>query len=129
MNRRLGRAFAGLIVVGLVVAAPACGDDGGDDRLSQSEFLEQANQISTSTTYGSAVPAALLFSLLTVLDRVVPGLFGWLERGAVDVALYLNGLSFIVSGIVIAGLAGIPRGPADSHGEGNLVAAIVHGWK
>lgn len=91
--------------------------------------LEQANQISTSTTYGSAVPAALLFSLLTVLDRVVPGLFGWLERGAVDVALYLNGLSFVVSGIVIAGLVGIPRGPADSHGEGNLVAAIVHGWK
>jgi dTMP kinase len=90
--------------------------------------LEAANQVSLATTYGSAVPAALLFSLLTVIDRVVPGLMGVFERGAVDVALYLNGLSFIVSGLVIATLHQIPRGPADVHGEGNLVAAVLHGW-
>lgn len=91
--------------------------------------LEQANQISTATTYGSAVPAALFFSLLTVLDRVVPGLFGGLERGAVDVALLLNGLSFIVSGLVIANIHAIPRGPADVHDEGSIVSVVVRGWK
>jgi dTMP kinase len=53
---------------------------------------------------------------------------GVFERGAVDVALYLNGLSFIVSGLVIATLHAIPRGPADVHGEGNVVAAVLHGW-
>jgi dTMP kinase len=90
--------------------------------------LEAANQISLATTYGSAVPAALLFSLLTVVDRVAPGLMGVFERGAVDVALYLNGLSFVVSGLVIATLHAIPRGPADVHGEGNVVAAVLHGW-
>jgi dTMP kinase len=90
--------------------------------------LEAANQISLATTYGSAVPAALLFSLLTVVDRVAPGLMEVFERGAVDVALYLNGLSFIVSGLVIATLHAIPRGPADLHGEGNVVAAVLHGW-
>ncbi len=90
--------------------------------------LEEANQISLATTYGSAVPAAAVFSLLTVLDRVVPGLMDLFERGAVDVALYLNGLSFVVSGVVIASLRTIPRGPADVHGEGNLVAAVLHGW-
>ncbi len=90
--------------------------------------LEQANQISVSTTYGSAVPAAAFFSLLTLTDRVVPALFGWLERGAIDVALYLNGLSFIVSGIVIAALHGIPRGPADTGGSANPLTAIVQGW-
>jgi dTMP kinase len=90
--------------------------------------LEAANQISLATTYGSAVPAAGLFSLLTVLDRVAPGLMGVFERGAVDVALYLDGLSFIVSGLVIASLHQIPRGPADVHGEGNLVSAVLQGW-
>ena len=90
--------------------------------------LEQANQISIATTYGSAVPAAALFSLLTVVDRVAPGLMGVFELGAIDVALYFNGLSFIVSGLVIARIREIPRGPADTHGEGSMVAAVVEGW-
>jgi dTMP kinase len=90
--------------------------------------LESANQISLATTYGSAVPAALLFSLLTMLDRVVPGLMGPFDRGAVDAALYLNGASFILSGLIIASLHAIPRGPADVHGEGNLVSAVLQGW-
>ena len=90
--------------------------------------LESANQISLATTYGSAVPAAALFSLLTVFDRVAPGVMGVFERGAVDVALYLNGISFIVSGLVIASLTAIPRGPADVHGEGNMIAAVIQGW-
>ena len=91
-------------------------------------LLESANQISLATTYGSAVPAAALFSLLTLLDRVVPGLMGGLELGAVAVALYLNGLSFIVSGVVISRIREIPRGPADAHGESNLVGVVVRGW-
>ncbi len=91
-------------------------------------LLEQANQISIATTYGSAVPAAVLFALLTALDRVVPGLMGWLDRGAVDVSLYVNGLSFIVSGIVIARLRGIPSGPAAHAEEGSVWRVIGNGW-
>ncbi len=90
--------------------------------------LEAANQLSLATTYGSAVPAAALFSLLTLGERLVPGLWSVTERGAVDVALYLNGISFLVSGLVIARIHGIPRGPADTHGEGGLVAAVLQGW-
>ena len=96
--------------------------------LVERHQLEAANQISLATTYGSAVPAAAIFSLLTVVDRVAPGLMRFVDRGAVDVALYLNGLSFIVSGVIIARLRQIPRGPADVHGEANLVGAVVHGW-
>jgi dTMP kinase len=90
--------------------------------------LEEANQVSLATTYGTAVPAAALFALLTAVDRIVPGLMGMFDRGAIDVALYLNALSFIASGVVIAFIHQIPRGPADAHGEGNAVAAILHGW-
>jgi dTMP kinase len=92
------------------------------------ERLEAANQLSLATTYGSAVPAAALFSLLTVAERLAPALFGGAERGAVDVALYLDGLSFLLSGLVIARIHGIPRGPADVHGEGGLVSAVLQGW-
>jgi dTMP kinase len=91
-------------------------------------LLEQANQISIATTYGSAVPAAALFALLTALDRVAPSVMGWLDRGAVDVSLYVNGLSFIVSGIVIARLTGIPSGPAAHADEGSVWRVIGNGW-
>jgi dTMP kinase len=95
--------------------------------LVPARHLEAANQVGLATTYGSAVPAALLFSLLTAVDRVAPGLMGVFPLGAIDVALYLNGLSFIVSGLVIATLHGIPKGPADVHSEG-LFAVVLHGW-
>ncbi len=91
--------------------------------------LESANAISTTTTYASAVPAAALFALLTTVDRIFPSLLGFLDRGAVDLALLLNGVSFIVSGLVIATLHQIPRGPADAHGETGLVGAVLHGWR
>lgn len=91
------------------------------------EQLEPANQISLATTYGSAVPAAALFSLLTLVDRVAPGVMGLFERGAVDVALYLNGLSFLASGVVIAGLRQIPRGPAAVEHQG-VLTAVLDGW-
>lgn len=91
--------------------------------------LEQANAISTTTTYASAVPAAALFALLTTVDRIFPSSMGFLERGAVDLALLLNGVSFIVSGLVIATLHQIPRGAADVHGETNLIGAVLHGWR
>src|SRR4051794_22932035 len=91
-------------------------------------LLEPANQLSLATTYGSAVPAALLFSALTALDRTVPTLMGPLGRGAIDVAIYLDGLSFIVSGIVIARLPEIPRGASDKGDGAGLVQVILRGW-
>ncbi len=115
-----------LVEVVSLVWGPA--KDATVPNLVPRDRLEAANQLSLATTYGSAVPAAALFSLLTVSERLLPGLWGVTERGAVDVALYLNGLSFLLSGLVIARIADIPRGPADVHGEGGLVAAVLQGW-
>jgi dTMP kinase len=115
-----------LVEVVSLVWGPA--KDATVPNLVPPERLEAANQLSLATTYGSAVPAAALFSLLTVGERLVPSVWGFTERGAVDVALYLDGLSFLVSGLVIARIHGIPRGPADTHGEGGLVAAVLEGW-
>jgi dTMP kinase len=90
-------------------------------------LLEGANAVSTAATYGSAVPAAAFFAALTSLDRLAPGVLGW-AGGAVDVSLLVNGVTFIVSGLIIATLRDIPQGPAHAEGESNLVRAILHGW-
>src|SRR5919112_1165040 len=76
--------------------------------------LEAANQVSLATTYGSALPAAAIFAGLTLLDKFYRSVFEWFGNGPVDLALYFNAISFVVSGIVISRLHDTPRGPADT---------------
>ncbi len=91
------------------------------------ERLEAANQISLATTYGSALPAAALFTALTLADKLYSNLFGWFHRGPVDLAIYFDALSFVVSGVVIAFLRHIPRGPADVEHGSSAVRVILDG--
>ncbi|MGZ4427525.1 MAG: dTMP kinase [Nocardioidaceae bacterium] len=91
--------------------------------------LEAANQLSLATTYGSALPAAAIFTGLTLVDHLYQNIFQWFDRGPIDLALYFNAISFIVSGIVITTLKHIPRGPADVESEGNAFRIVVDGWK
>ncbi len=91
--------------------------------------LEAANQVSLATTYGSALPAALMFSGLTLVDHLYSNLFSFFDRGPIDLALYFNAVTFMVSGLVIATLKHIPRGPADTDGDGTVWAVVVEGWR
>ncbi|MGA9746318.1 MAG: dTMP kinase [Nocardioides sp.] len=91
--------------------------------------LEAANQISLATTYGSALPAAALFTGLTLVDKLYRNLFDVFDRGPIDLAIYVNGVTFIVSGVVIATLKTIPRGPADHDAEATVWSVIIDGWK
>ncbi|HSE04404.1 MAG TPA: dTMP kinase [Methylomirabilota bacterium] len=90
--------------------------------------LEAANQISLATTYGSALPAAAIFTGLTLVDKLYRNLFDWFPNGPIDLALYFNGLSFIISGLVISTLKHIPRGPAAT-GPENAIAVVLDGWR
>ena len=91
--------------------------------------LEAANQISLATTYGSALPAAAIFTGLTLVDKLYRNVFDWFDRGPIDLAIYVNGVTFIVSGVVIATLKHIPRGPADVDTGDTVWSVIVDGWK
>ncbi|MGH3370673.1 MAG: dTMP kinase, partial [Nocardioidaceae bacterium] len=92
--------------------------------------LEAANQISLATTYGSALPAAAIFTGLTLVDKLYRSLFEDFPNGPIDLAIYFNGVSFIVSGVVIAMLKDIPRGPATGRDyEGSALRVVVEGWK
>ncbi len=119
--------FVVTVLVELVSVVWGPAKDATLPNLVEPRQLEQANQISLATTYGSALPAAGIFAGLTFADRVWPDLMSWLERGAIDLALYANGLSFVVSGIVILGLHAIPRGAAAA-GEASVLKVITEGW-
>ncbi|MDP3711665.1 MAG: dTMP kinase [Mycobacteriales bacterium] len=75
--------------------------------------LERANQVSLFATYGSAPVAAGIFAALGVLSRNV------LEARPVDLALYVNAGTFLVSAAVIAGLR------IDSPGEGRRDSGLT----
>ena len=91
--------------------------------------LEAANQVSLATTYGSALPAAAIFAGLTLVDKFYRHVFDGFMGGPIDLALYFNALTFIISGIVISRLKHIPSGPASVEGDGNAFRVIVDGWK
>jgi dTMP kinase len=65
------------------------------------EKLEQANQLSLLTTYGSAPVAALVFSMLTLFTGVLARAFPFLTTNKVDLALYFDAATFLVSAITI----------------------------
>ncbi|HEV8055625.1 MAG TPA: dTMP kinase [Nocardioidaceae bacterium] len=93
------------------------------------ERLEAANQLSLATTYGSALPAAGIFTLLTLSTRGINSLFADLDLSSVDVALYGNAVSYLISGLVIATIREIPRGPAVAPSEQRSAwRTVVDGW-
>jgi dTMP kinase len=96
--------------------------------LVPKDKLEAANQISIATTYGSALPAAGLFIVLSLSTNALNSSLGWLDN-PVTLSLYLNAASFIVSGLVIATLHDIPRGPAIAAEDRQGIVAVIHdGW-
>ena len=64
--------------------------------------------MSLFAAYGSAPVAAIIFSLLSISATAVGAALGLENYTAVDLALYLNAISFFVSAITIARLE-IPK--------------------
>jgi dTMP kinase len=92
--------------------------------------LMAANQIGLATSYGSALPGAIIFVILTGIGRAFPTVFAWTPRGAVDVAIYFDGLSYIISAVAIWGITSIPKGPAAAgDSNSNVLRVVVDGWK
>ena len=110
-----------LVEVVSLVWGPA--KDATVPNLVPPEQLEAANQISLATTYGSALPAAALFAVLTLVDRVWPAVMDWVGRCGRRRAVLQRRCRFVVSGLVIARCTTIPRGPAAGTTRSSVVAA------
>ncbi|GAB3400349.1 bifunctional MFS transporter/dTMP kinase [Flindersiella endophytica] len=106
--------------------------DAAVPNLVPRERLAAANQISLATTYGSALPAAALFTLLSLLNKTIERLLGGLGS-TVDLALYFNALTFLIGALVVAGLREVsgrplPHTPGED-GQSNMLRSILDGWK
>ena len=96
-------------------------------------LLEQANQLSLLTTYGTAPVAALLFAALASVSNVLGALLPSMASPEADVALYLNGLTFFIAAIVIAGLP-IPKHKPSKDSESDtrdsgILRSVWTGWR
>jgi dTMP kinase len=90
--------------------------------------LEAANQLSLITTYGSALPAAAVFTAITLLAKGVEATTGSLGADSIDVAVYLNAVTFAISAVAIVSVAEIGRAERTHERHPTLWRTMVEGW-
>jgi dTMP kinase len=72
------------------------------------ERLESANQLTLVATYGSAVVAAGLFALLSLVSRALGSGVSYFATGPVDLALYVNAATFLFAAATVYRLRELP---------------------
>jgi len=99
--------------------------------LVRKDQLESANQVSLVTTYGiTPVAAALVFSLLALLTRVLADRFEFFSANRVDLALYINAVTFLVSALTVLGIRRISgRSAGTSPPTDGVVRLVIQGWE
>jgi dTMP kinase len=103
--------------------------DAAVPNMLRKDQLEPANQLSLVTTYGlTPVLAAIVFAVLTTLGTQLSDHLPSVD--AVDLALYLNALTFLVAAVVIWNLPSISgRRAAGATGkQGSFFGSLRHGF-
>jgi dTMP kinase len=97
--------------------------DASVPNLVPPDKLEEANQYSLFTTFGTAPVAGLVFGLLALVGRA-------LGSDQVNLALYFNAATFAVSAVTVYALRELPKRKASARISAPSVAkAIWEGWK
>jgi dTMP kinase len=99
--------------------------DASVPNLVPRDKLEQANQLSLLTTYGTAPVAALLFAVLALVTRALGSHSAYFT---IDLALYFNAATFIVSAITVFMLREIRRARGQISSP-SVAKAIWEGWQ
>ena len=115
-----------LIEIVSLVWGPA--KDASVPNLVPRHRLEVANQLSLITTYGSALPAAVIFTAITLIANAVEAATGGLGISSIDVAVYLNAVTFAVSALAIVSVAEIGRAARTHEDHPTLWRTMVEGW-
>ena len=107
--------------------------DASVPNLVPPDKLEQANQFSLLGTFGPAPIAGLFFGLLALVSRSLGSISPYLSTGQVsqiNLALYFNAATFIVSAITIYMLHEIPKRQVSEHISAPSVAKTIwEGWR
>ena len=92
--------------------------------------LESANQVSLLAAYGTAPIAAILFSILTLLSSAIAAISPLIPSNSIDIALYINAISFLFAAWTVFGIKEIPKGAAaKSDNSPNVGQSLIQGWK
>ncbi|HTR69215.1 MAG TPA: dTMP kinase [Mycobacteriales bacterium] len=98
-------------------------------------LLESANQLNLVTTYGFGAVAALVFSALAFLNRALAHDVSFFRTNPVNLALYIDALTFLISALTIVNLTQIagprPNGTAalESGDQVGLFTSITEGLR
>jgi dTMP kinase len=92
--------------------------------------LESANQVSLLAAYGTAPIAAALFAILALFSNALGSFMPSFAGNAVDIALYINALSFAFAAYTIWGIHEIPKIKEEKKGtEASVAKSLWQGWK
>jgi dTMP kinase len=98
--------------------------------LVPKEKLESANQVSLFAAYGTAPIAAALFAILSLLSTAIATAFPGFSGTSVDIALYINAISFAFSAWTIYNLREIPkRKRTGMKAENSVGKSLIEGYK
>ncbi len=104
--------------------------DASVPNLVPADKLEQANQYSLFATFGTAPVAGVIFGLLSLVSRAMVSMSHYFATDRVNLALYFNSATFIVSALTVYALREIPKRQASAHISAPSVAKTIwEGWK
>jgi dTMP kinase len=107
--------------------------DASVPNLVEPDQLEEANQLSLLTTYGTAPVAALLFVVLAWVSKALGAAahyFTNAANGQVNLALYFNAATFAVSAVTVYSLREISRsGTSGRISAPSVLKSIWEGWR
>ena len=99
--------------------------------LVPKDKLERANQLSLLTTYGTALPAAGLFSVLALVSEGISRVTTLFPHASnVDLALYFNAASYFISALTVYFIREIPkRNASGTISVPSVFRSIWEGWQ
>jgi len=96
--------------------------DASVPNLVPPDKLEQANQLSLFTTYGTAPVAGLLFTVLALISQA-------LSTSQYDLALYFNAATFLVSALTVFMLRELRSRRREVISAPSVLRSIWEGWR
>ena len=104
--------------------------DASVPNLVPPDKLEEANQYSLFTTFGTAPVAGLVFTLLSLVSRALGNISHYFTTNPVNLALYFNAVTFVVSALTIYALREIPKRQFSAHiSAPSMAKTIWDGWR
>ena len=92
--------------------------------------LESANKVSLLAANSTAPIAAILFPILTLLSSAIAAISPLIPSNSIDIALYINAISFLFAACTVFGIKAIPKGAAaKSYNSSNVGQSLIQGWK